>query len=217
MEYVVYLSRTKIDMLYEQVGKKPFNYSVGGQLEFGPVKLEANKNGDTEKNYYQKLEKVISEISTVSSIFDENADYITGTMSMYWGTLKHTESATFWVGQEDNGVCKTKILLIGSGQHIIGNNPDAVGIHCSPLACFLNAYHKELEFNQHLDKVAQLHNESNIRYIVSTMETECKHDKLQILCPYKFLAKCLSQEYRTYDDGSAENLIIATPLYVSSV
>ncbi len=217
MEYVVYLSKTKIDMLYEQVGKKPFNYSVSGQVELGPIKFDANKNGDTEMNYYQKLERVISEIPVVNSIFDENAEYITGTMSMYWGTLKHTESATFWVGQESNGICQTKILLIGSGQHIVGDNPNSAGIHCSPLAYFLNAYHKELEFNTHLDKVAKLHNEGSVRDIVSTMESYCKSDKFQILCPYKFLAKCLSQDYHIFDDGSVENLIIATPLYVSNI
>ena len=217
MEYVVYLSKTKIDMLYEQIGEKPFEYSISGQVGLGVVKFDANKKGNTQKNDFQKLEQVISNIPEVKSVFDKDSPYITGTMSMYWGMLKHTETATFWVGEENNGVCRSKVLLIGSSQHIIGNNPNGEGVHCSPLAYFMHAYHKELEFNEHLEHVAKMHKKSYIEHIVPTMYDYCKSDKLQILSQYKFLAKCLSQSYHTYDDGKAENLIIATPLYVSNL
>lgn len=217
MEYVVYLSKTKIDMLYNQVGKNPFEYSIGGQVDFGAVKIDANKKGSSQKDYFQKLEQVISEISKVNSIYEEDAQYITGTMPMYWGMLKYTYTATFWVGQESNGICHSRILLIGSSQHIIGNNPNGEGIHCSPLACFLHAYHKELEFNKPLEQVAKQYNKSDIEYIVPSLQSYCDLDRLQVLSQYKFLAKCLSQSYHVYNDGSIENLIIATPLYVSNI
>ena len=217
MEYLVYLSKTKIDMLYEQVEKKPFEYSFGGQVGLGGVKFNANKNGNTQKNIFQKLEQVISNIPEVKSIFEEDSQYITGKLSMYWGMLKYTKTATFWVGEENNGVCHSKVLLIGSSQHIIGNNPNGEGVHYSPLAYFLHAFHKELEFNEHLEDVAKMYNNFYIEDIVSTMYDYCKSDKLQILSHYKFLAKCLSQSYHTYNDGTVENLIIATPLYVSNL
>lgn len=217
MEYVVYLSKSKIDMLYGQIKKKPFEYSLSGKVDVGALKLEATKSGKTEIDYYQKLERIISEIPVVHSIYEDNAQYITGTMSMYWGMLTKTTNATFWVGHDDNGACNSKILLIGSSQHIIGNNPDVDSVHCSPLAYFLHAYHKELEFNNHLEKVASLHRESSIHHIIPTMEDYCKSDKFQVQSQYKFLAKCLSQSYRSYEDGTARNLIIATPLYVSTI
>ena len=217
MEYVVYLSKSKIDMLYGQISKKSFKYSLAGKLGVGALKLEASKNGNTEIDYYQKLEKVISKIPVVNSIFEDNAQYITGTMSMYWGMLKRTDNATFWVGNDNNGICHSKILLIGSSQHIIGNTPNVDGVHCSPLVYFLHAYHKELEFNGHFKKIASLHKESNIHDIISAMEMYCESEGLQVQSPYRFLAKCLSQEFYTREDGTSENLIIATPLYVSNI
>lgn len=217
MEFVVYLSKSKIDMLYEQIGKKPFEYSVGGKMGLGAVTFEAAKKGNTQKDYYQKLEHVISEISVVNTIYEENAHYITGTMSMYWGMLKYTKDATFWVGHQKTDMHHSKILLIGSSQHIIGNNPNTEGIHCSPLAYFLHAYHKELDFNEHLQQISKLHKESHIHHIIPAMEMYCETDDTQVLSQYKFLAKCLSQSYHAYEDGTVENLIIATPLYVSSI
>lgn len=216
MEYVVYLSKTKIDMLYEQIGEKPSNYSLEGECNIGFLKGKVSLKKNTAKNYYQKLERVISEIDVVNSIYDRDSKYITGTMSMNWGVLKYSKNATFWIGEKEELNCHSKVLLVCSSKHIIGNKPTLEGGHCSPLAYFMNAYAQELEMRFDNEKTADLHRDSNIRTIISTMKSYCELDGNQVVSNYKFLAKCLCQQYFEYN-GSIENLIIASPLYVSEL
>lgn len=217
MEYVIYLSKAKIDMMHEQLAKKSSNYSIGGEIDLKFFKCSATQSSTSDKTYYQKLEQVISAIETVNTIYDENSKYITGEMPMYWGILNKTPDATFWVGKEINNKCSSKVLLIGSSKHIIGNNPNGEGRHCSPLVYFMHAYAKELELDVELNNIVKLHRESNMHYIVDTMSEYYQNNEDHILPRYKFFAKCLSQSYIERSDSTVENLIIASPLYVSAI
>ena len=215
MEYVTYLSKNKIDMLYEQLNESRRNFIVEGKLNLGWFSSLFSKKIVTSQNYYEKLEKVISNINNVGTVFDKKADFIAGTMNMTWGVLRYTSEATFWIGEDFSNNCLSQVLLIGSSNNIVGNSPKVEGVHYSPLVYFLEAYAKELELQNHKKKLAKKYHECEVVSIVENIKSYCEFKEENLSSDYKFLAKPLACMFYDSDTDIKRNYIIASPIYVS--
>lgn len=215
MEYVTYLSKSKIDMLYDQIVQSKRDIEIKGTLNLGLLSGSFSKKDTTPKNHYEKLEIIIMNMDKVGTVFDEEADFICGTMNMTWGVLKYTPEATFWVGEDYKNNCLAQVLLIGSSKNIIGASPKGDGIHYSPLAYFLEAYAKDLELQNHKKGVATLHRDNNIESIIETIKSHYGFNKEILSSRYKFIAKPLARSFYNFADDNKRNYIIASPIYVS--
>ena len=122
MRYYVYISKTKIEMLYDQVINKEKEGSFCGGITLGMFSLESKVNHTA--SIYNKIDAVIKEIDDIGDIYSDT-DYIRGTLTMGWNArnrLNSSSNATYWIGEFwDNDGILNKILLIGSQHHIIGN------------------------------------------------------------------------------------------------
>lgn len=215
MEYVIYLSKNKIDMLYDQISSRSPIYKVEGHVNMGVVTGQFTKNDNKVENYFQKLEMVIEKIDGVGDVFDEDISYITGTMDMHWDVLSSTPDATLWYGEDANINCHSKVLLIGSTSNAIGNAPSSNVHHYSPLAYFIHAYAKEIEIKRSRKEVGALYKDYFLDGIFGNLDIEFKYNPISLATPYRFLAKVLCQRRYEGINGIVENYVIASPLYVS--
>lgn len=228
MEYLVYLSQNKIDMLYEQEYRNNDETETEGEIKLGFFSLRRKRKKDGQVNRFQKLERVTEALSgRTGSPFDEEVpSYITDTLMMDWRTLTYTKNAIYWLGEDMRNGITTKVLLIGSAKNVIGEETGGSDetTH-SLLLHFLNAFRKEFElpesrYSETFIRISE--NGEGVRVDAKDISASEIIDTLGILrntgpsmfAGYKFLAKCLSSEERRNEYGT-ERFIIATPLYVS--
>ena len=214
MAYIVYLSRPKIDMLYEQLGEKEAEYSAEGTFSFKAFMGKIARTFSTKRNIYQKLERTIESLDSVGDVFDKKASYITGKMPMRWASFKNGMGATFWIGETSLGTNISKVLLIGSAKNIHGAKPAKDAPSFSPLNCFMQAYAEEVELNPKFKRRVRAYSEESMRPLFRDLEDYAK-SKYGFSTEYRFLAKTLCKKRYKFGDGTIENLIIASPLYVT--
>lgn len=211
MEYVIYLAKEKIDMLYQQVAKQGAEHSFEGKINIGIFEGSGTKKISQERNYFEKLETVIENISTVNSVFDEHPSYITGTMTMRWAKLRCNPGATFWIGIDKNCKCTANVLLIGSTKNM-GDSSGDCNVHFSVLANFINAYAEEFELRKR--NAGKLFT-NDIAGIINYVKMGIEHYETVVPGEYHFLAKCLHQTSFQNHKGKLENYIVASLLYVA--
>ena len=72
MEYLVYLSQNKIDMLHEQEYRNNDETETEGEIKLGFFSLRRKRKKDGNVNRFQKLERVTEALSgRTGSPFDE--------------------------------------------------------------------------------------------------------------------------------------------------
>ena len=127
MKDYVYISKTKIDMLYDQLidGEDSVEYSLEGGVSIGVAKGKGVHKFKRTTTLYQKLEIVLSKLNDIGSIFDDS-EYIKGSLAMSWNMkreINENSKATFWMGgSSDESGMLSKLLLIGSFHNIVGND-----------------------------------------------------------------------------------------------
>ena len=233
MEYVVYLSDSKIDMLYDQINRAEAETETEGEIKLGFFTIKRSRKRDNKLNRFEKLDRVTTALmNRIGSPFDEKIpSYVSDTLSMTWRSLEHTKQATYWIGE---GGCKgiyTKLLLIGSTKNVIGEDPEGSdsATHSS-LMHFLNAFRKEFEIpdNGYAATYISLSQDKDgnaVKTLVDASEFDPSR-MIDILYnstgsrrgfydEYTFLAKVLTSEEHHDKYGRTERYIIATPLYVS--
>ena len=149
MKYYIYLSETKIDMLYHQIIRKKDSISVKSGINIGVLSLEAESSKET--SIYDKLAVIIDEITDIGDVYSD-AEYVRGTVTMGWNTrnkLNRDSNATYWIGESfDNDGILNKILLIGSQHHIIGNaKNDDYCYSTSYIDAFFNDIEQRIDFD----------------------------------------------------------------------
>jgi len=122
LKYFVYISDTKVDMLYGQIPrglKRRIAAELKIDLHFFSTSIKSN---DAEETRYSKL-KVVSEYlekhAEIGSV-DNPAQYFKGTIEMNWGNVggeSVSECVVFFAGKTG----KTILGLGGSPWHILGN------------------------------------------------------------------------------------------------
>lgn len=146
MNYNVYISKPKVEMLYNQVtsGEEEIEYAVEGGASIGIATGKGSRKAKRTMNLNSKLEAVICGLPCIGDIHSDN-EYIQGSLAMSWNIKRHINeqsNATFWIGESmgKNGIV-SKILLIGSSHNVIGNNISS-NYYCSTsyIDSFFNAY-----------------------------------------------------------------------------
>src|SRR5260370_27167413 len=125
MKYYIYISDTKVDMLYPQI-PQPILKKIASSLSIDLKLLRAElsvgaKNSQTEQNRYAKVRIVSDYIEKHMDVgtVDAPSAYFKGQLSMRQGTLH--DQAAFFSGETE----KTVLGLCGSMKHVIGNVVDS--------------------------------------------------------------------------------------------
>jgi len=241
MKYYVYVSQTKIEMLYNQIIQKK-DIAVRGGINFGVFSVEAESNSNP--SLFDKLDMVIQEISDIGDMYSD-VDYIQGTLAMGWNArnrLNCDSNATYWIGEsvDDDGILN-KILLIGSQHHIIGNEKsDDYCYSTSYIDQFFNNIEEKLNFDTleyssrfggsevMADKYKKLIEQlrakdisfSDMKVIINKPYLADFIDEFStwhqgIFQRYEFLAKLFHSEIKIDDLGNMIRYVIASPIYVA--
>lgn len=128
MKHYIYISDTKVDMLYEQINEsllnkfagelsidlKPGGVGIGGTIKPNPVK----------ETRISKLRLVVKSLEEKKSVgwIDAPRNYFKGSLNMQWGLVygrggSETPSAVQFSGRTE----RTAFGMIGSLHHMIGN------------------------------------------------------------------------------------------------
>ncbi len=218
LDYMVYYSKNKINMLYEQIESRtmPTDFKSKIGVNFGVVSGEISSNEQHKNNDMGKLNIVLDHLEAEKLIgsIHEYKDYIRGPLLMGWETFDITHWGTkISFSVEDHLYIVT---LFGSKENIIGtaNKGEFSSYSIYPFYVDFAKKHFDSESVEE-PFVWQLMEGINIGYTGEFL-------------PYDFVAKVLYREtlsldYRvennnlvaTLDPFNKTTYILATPLYVS--
>ena len=123
MKYYVYLSKSKINMLYEQIDNcVEIEHTKKGKITTGVFAGDVSSTEKKATTLSQRLDKIIENANDFGDISFDN-EYATNKLSMTW-THINSDDITYWTGIIDDESITTKLLLIGSAHNIIGNNEE---------------------------------------------------------------------------------------------
>lgn len=242
MKYYVYISQSKIDMLYNQIISQKKDISLKAGINLGILSIETEPN--SQISLYDKLDIVIKMIPDIGNMYSDT-DYVQGNLAMGWNArnrLNHESNATYWIGEsiDDDGILN-KILLIGSQHHILGNKKSEDYCYStSYIDAFFNDIENRLNFNTLEYNPILVESEiqsEEFKEIVEKMRTRnfsisdiqwvINHPYLAdfidefsewhngIFQEYEFLAKLFHSEIKIDDSGHMIRYAIASPIYVA--
>lgn len=210
MEYYVYISDKKVDMLASQISEKKIK-ALLKRLEISIklpwVSFTANyKPGDPMPSDQERIQRlrIVEEAIDPASIgaLDGSREWIKSTLEMRWGFIDDERKAV-WFLRAANDVT---IVMGGSAKHLIGGvDVDKQPHHTYSLLPILSETliaraESNLERNE-LDDAPTIFNAAR------SLATSAQGPIQQL----SFLAKTLAVEKK-----NGETLVIATPLYVAS-
>jgi hypothetical protein len=118
MKYYLYLSDTKVDMLYSQIPKNILDkIAVELGINLGIFSLTAKGKGNQEQSRYEKLRVVVNYIENNMDVgtIDQPREYFKGSLPMRWSRI--SEGLVYFVGE----TAETILGLGGSVRHVIGD------------------------------------------------------------------------------------------------
>ena len=122
MRYFIYISDTKVDMLFSQIPQKALEKIAAElTLDLKVLKLSV-KEKPSEETRYSKLsvvEKYLADYSRIGTV-DEPKSYFTGALPMRWTILTDWMNFVYFAG----ATRQTLVGLGGSGKHVIGSAPE---------------------------------------------------------------------------------------------
>jgi hypothetical protein len=244
MKYYVYVSDTKLDMLYAQIPQnilKKISADLGINLGFVSLSLKEKKDDfqGQETARYKKLEVVTNYIKKnfpVGSI-DSPKEYFEGTIQMRWGDYMDT-GMVYFGGNTD----QTWLGLAGSSYHVIGfgsagyggqvKGSVSVAIRIEPALKKAIGHDPKLDRNinskwhSHTNP-DEVGNASFLRLVVRlTSAMRGPKEKFEFLARklnYGKLTSSPTEKTRHYDSGEerpyniGENVLLGTPIYVAQV
>lgn len=209
MKYYVYISATKVDMLYTQIPKK-FLKNIAGTLtiDFKLIKTEFSEIPPQETLIYKLkiVEKYISNNEMVGTA-EDSKNYIKDTLNMNWGPF--SEEMVYFA-------CCKKNLVLGLGgslKHVIGNVGNAVSnAHSTFPYIYAALKNKDIENDVVLSSTNQSFESTVLSAVkIASSQMEGIEEKMS------FLAKRL---LCSTGEGSNHNqvprtTILGTPIYVA--
>ncbi|MFY9620903.1 MAG: SAVMC3_10250 family protein [Pyrinomonadaceae bacterium] len=212
MEYFIYISDTKLDMLLSQISPEQ-----KGRIE-SDLKIDFKLFGaarktvvDNEKNRHVKLEVVASFIRDFGNLgtVDAPDEYIEDSLEVRWGPFKGASSPVVYFGGMTS---ETIVGLGGSVHHVLGNKGQGNAFSGS-VTPFLLAYLEE-----HLDIPSDqgaLPESSDMSLRAVHLATSSMKGPKQRI---RFMAKKLlygPSPYPDRDSRSDMSVLLATPIYVA--
>jgi hypothetical protein len=138
MKYYVYISDTKVDMLFPQV-PHDIKKKVATEWKMDLKLLSASRRVETEgeDNRIARLETVVDFIREYGNIgtVDEPAEYISDVMDLQWRPMEYGPriEAAYFTGKTES----TIVGLGGSLHHLVGNTQNTGFISLSNVAMFI--------------------------------------------------------------------------------
>jgi hypothetical protein len=218
MKYYVYISGTKVDMLYSQIPKKIRDkIAVELGINLGMFSPNVKRKENHEKTRIEKLRLVVNYIENNMDVgtVGQPLEYFKGSLPMRWKALGSHSSLVYF-----GGITANKITIVGLGGsmiHVIGDQPvesseprksskvigsQAVGIE--------SVLYEVLKLPE--KKIADYYLEDNTELLTAVSHvTRTINSPLQRL---EFLAKRLVEgTHKEYD--KSWHVVLGTPLYVA--
>jgi hypothetical protein len=213
MKHYVYISNTKVDMLYEQINQsllqrfsvdlsidlKPLGAGVGATIKQTPLK-------ETRISKLRLVVKYLEEQDNVGWI-DAPGNYFKGSLPMDWGVAVGGDVANsdppyamYFIGKTD----RTTVGLVGSVRHMIGNIADAPG----SMRLFYTPHEILKTLASTTERPASL-NDDNLQRVVYDMVVR---SNLQQQRPLEFLA--VNYMFSEQEQGKLK-FLLGSPLYVA--
>jgi hypothetical protein len=222
MKYYIYISESKIEMLYSQIaaseGQKKESL-LGFDLKV--LKGHLKESRQIPDNKFAQLEKVVSSLESNDQVGEiiGTKPYIKGNLEMTWASFGLRESpVTFWG-------CVTEsyaLALAGSKYNVLGQKPDG-STHSHSLTDEIGRW----MFDQFGDSNPEAKKDADTAF----GKGHAKPDAFDIgngtwlavseiegsVNQFEFIAKVLHRTpfYPERSPGYETNLILATPLYVA--
>lgn len=221
MKYYVYVSDTKLEMLYNQI-PKPLRKKLATELKIDLKFLSTTfSKPPSEENKFSKLRIVVDYIKKHEKVgtVDQPANYFEGRMALRWGPLYSRFSGAVYFG----GVTRYTILgLAGSSRHIIGEigsstaSPQSMSLP-SPLLHLL-ASDKRPELSPNVSRPStNVENQQalfDVAYATKTMQGLTQ--ELEFLAKRLLDSECPA-EIRGMFGFSEKRVLLGTPIYVALV
>jgi hypothetical protein len=214
MKHYIYISDTKVDMLYAQIDKSLLKrFSVDLSIDLKPLGAGVGatiKQAPLEETRISKLRLVVRYIEEHQNVgwIDAPGNYFKGSLPMDWGLALHRSDvanreapyAIYFIGKTD----RTVVGLVGSVRHLIGNVADAPGY-----MLLLYTPHEILKtLASTTEQLASL-NDDNLRIVVYDMLVR---SNLRQQRPLEFLA--VNYKFSEQERGKL-NFLLGSPLYVA--
>jgi hypothetical protein len=208
MKYYVYISDSKVDMLYSQIPKRILDRIAADlNVNLGIFSLSVKEKENQEKTRYEKLKLVVNYIENNMEVgtVDEPKAYFTGLLPMRWGEYGVDTGLAYFGGK----TAQTVLGLGGSMAHVIGNRKGESDTHGGSIGADIGAVlGKDLNLPNSFD-YSQYDRIDDILY-TTHFATKRMKGPIQTL---EFLAKRLAEGI--YSDKS--HVVLGTPLYVAMV
>jgi hypothetical protein len=201
MKYYIYISSTKVDMLYPQIPSSFFK-KWSAELEFkspfigAKLKTEGRDDPTDLSHRVEVLAAFLHSNGQVGTL-ESTKPYLSGSLRMRFGLIHDYASGIAFFGGDAKG---TQLALIGSREAVIGNSAskeitDHTGYYYT--LKFLNNRIEDNPSKQHSRLVYQSYREAmGIALNAVPQQSE----------EYEFLARPLHAE---------SGLLVATPIYVA--
>jgi len=210
MEYFLYLSDTKIEMLFDQVAP-PSRGKLAGELEFNIGVLKAKfSTASVEKARHEKIQLIEKALAKKIGTIYSPKEYFAGTMDMVWGPYEQYEDIVYFSGAVQ-GVCVGLGGSINNCVHSDRATPTSTtSFSYSPRLVAALARKKEIYLPGYGLGKRYSDSEVNSDALAGVVEATYRHGLPRQRV--KFLAKRVLQNTL---NPSSEIVLLGTPIYVS--
>jgi len=216
LKHYVYISDTKVDMLYAQIPRSTVERIAGDlSIDLKVFSLAVSKKGrdDSQESRYAKLETVVKYLeklfAPVIGSVDEPKVYIKGILPMHYSLIppvfqQRKPRVAYFGGSTEH----TILGLGGSPKHIIGRiSSENIGEPSSDLPSLTAYLTEELG----LAPRNEYHEPEWGLAAVEVMERHMKGQKTK----FEFLAKFLLDDSDLEKTRHTKHIVIGTPLYIA--
>lgn len=211
MEYFVYISDAKIEMLFEQIQSKLKRKKSSGEVEFNLGMFRAKFSTESvARTRYEKLKIIEDHLDGKIGTVDEPKEYFMGTVDMAWGAYMDFEEMVYFSG------C-TSETYVGLGGSMVNCVPNRQA-NSSPRTSFslssdlVSALVKRKEIYLPSSYMSRNTPSSEINSRALQAVVESTLQRGLVAQRLKFLAKTvLTGEEKRFN----RNVLLGTPIYVA--
>lgn len=224
MEYYIYISETKIEMLFDQLVKdKSINYEDSLVVDAKIFKKEWKTKRNLPNNLHSKLEKIISNLKMkkmIGSITSEEP-YISASMKMKWSDFTDAP-LTFWTycSKPKYPFGEMAFCLAGSKHHIVGEQRKqeykSFSLPFAITQWFTHNLDDYFEENN-IRKKSTIDSSKVSEYDIANATWIAATQAEGLEGIFEFTARVLHRSYweNGFRNSETSKIVLATPLYVS--
>jgi hypothetical protein len=215
LKYFLYVSDTKLDMLFSQIPLK-IRQKIAADLHINLGIIKADIRRKTEPNRYDKLKLVVQYIERNFDVgtIDDPKEYFKGMLPMRWGPISHNglETLVYFGGKTD----RTVFGLGGSLPHVIGEKVGGSVPKGGSLSfSILDALHRSLD-TPSMDKLQRKtigwpSVDSDLFEVMrATLNMRGTEESLEF-----FAKRLLEGTVEDWSTHTTSHVLLGTPLYVA--